>query len=461
LRAGEAAHLIEPVEGEPLPEQRQQRERWLSECSREGPLGKAALVEALATGELDAWIMKDLYRPTSRPDAFFPGPIAKEIAKLQAAVSNLRIMTLNYDDLIEQAFRDRASAPKPQAIATDNHGVPSGRCAVFHLHGYLGRDDRPPGELILSEADYMRMQQTSSWQEELVHAALRDSTLLFLGTSLLDPNVIRYLYGVPPPAEGPQRRLAVFVRQGAYAEEVPTNFREAREHALGIRWQALGVTAVFVDHYTDVAQVVAEITRRRTLGAEDYVPLPERARTWVSTVKAEILGSEDDDRFHASQTGVNALLVNALARAVDEAKKLEPSATWSETLQLALWLVDETGATMTNWVMTDRLHLDRATIEPVAIDEYARWVAVRAYCQGTSLAESRDIYASRWRFIRGTPLVLDTPRHGRIPIGCLTAASLSPREDSQLNAMRDTVLASFNKALSETVLTLLDQPFSS
>ena len=132
---------------------------------------------------------------------------------------------------------------------------------------------------------------------------------------------------------------------------------------------------------------------------------------------------------------------------------------WTETLQLALWLVDQSGTTMTNWVMTDRLHLQRQTIEPVAIDEYARWVAVRSYCLGTPLAESRDIYASRWRFIRGTPLVLRSDRHGRIPVGCLTTASLAHRADTQLDQMRGEVLAAFDDALSDTVLTLLDEPF--
>lgn len=110
--------------------------------------------------------------------------------------------------------------------------------------------------------------------------------------------------------------------------------------------------------------------------------------------------------------------------------------------------------------MTDRLHLQRQTIEPVAVDEYARWVAVRSYCLGTPLAESRDVYASRWRFIRGTPLILRSERHGRIPVGCLTTASLSRRENTQLDRMRGEVLAAFNDALSDTVLTLLNEPFA-
>lgn len=461
LRGGESNGLIDTVApgAEPTDEQRKQRERWLADAARDGPLGKAALAEALAGPDLDDWINEALFEPAAGPQDYFPGPISREIPVLRAALGDdLRVMTLNYDDLIEQAFRQHPGAPEPYAISDQNHRVPAGKVGVIHLHGYLGRDGRPRGEIILSEADYMQMQRGTSWQESTVHAALMESTLVFVGTSLLDPNVIRYLHGVTPPKGGEPSRFAIFVRQGSYAEEVPRTFRAAREEALAKRWEALGVRAVFVDHYTDVAQVLAEIARLRELEG-GYVPLPERAREWIGTVQTQILGWDDDTRFAESQRQVNGLLASALARGVSEAEKLMGAGSWDETLQLALWLVDETGTKMTNWVMTDRLHLQRQTIEPVAVDEYARWVAVRSYCLGTPLAESREIYASRWRFVRGTPLVLRTDRHGRIPVGCLTTASLSLREDTHLAGMRGEVLAAFNDALSDTVLTLLNEPF--
>jgi hypothetical protein len=461
VRAGESSGLLEKAASTLSPAQLVEQQRWLAEAARDGPLGKAALVEALAGEKLDGWIKDQLYTSAAGPESYFPGPISREIPKLQAAVSDLRIMTLNYDDLIEQAFRDHPGAPEPYAVAEADLRVPPGRCAVFHLHGYLGRDGRPTGELVLSEADYMRMQQSGSWQEDLVHNALRDSTVVFIGTSLIDPNVIRYLHGAKPSSQDAQERFAVFVRQDVYPQNVPAAFRLARENALAQRWEALGVTAVFVDHYTDVAQLLAEITRRRTVPLDEYESLPARAKSWVQAVEQEILGRDEDARFIQSQTAVNGLLSAALGRAVTEAAALKADGPWDDTLQLALWLINETGTTLTNWVMTDRLHLQRATIEPVAVDEYARWVAVRSYCQGTPLAESRDIYASRWRFIRGTPLILDTPGHGRIPIGCLTTASLSARTDSQLDQISGEVLAAFDGALTDTVLTLLGQPFAS
>ena len=462
LRGGEEAGLIDalPADSTPTKEQRSQRDRWLFDASRDGPLGKAALAEALAGEQRDTWIKEAVFAPAAGPQDYFPGPIAKQVPRLRQAFGDpLRIMTLNYDDLIEQALRDSPDAPEPSTITGSNHHVLSGECGVFHLHGYLGRDDVPSGQIILSEADYMQMQRGSSWQETLVQNALMDSTLVFVGTSLIDPNVIRYLHGVAPPEGDQPARFAIFVRQDTYPEDVLEDIRKAREQGLSRRWEALGVKAVFVDHYTDVAQILAEMARCRELGDTDYVPLPERAAEWIETVERDIIGCDDAEHFRESQRVVNELLRGALKRAVEEAERLGGE-SWTETLQLALWLVDPSGKKLTNWVMTDRLHLDLDTIEPVAVDEYANWVAVRSFCAGTPLAESRDIYASRWKFIRATPLTLHDATFGRIPIGCLTTASLSRRDDTQLHAMRGEVVAAFNDTLDETVLALLEEPFA-
>lgn len=460
LRGGEDGGFLDPVPaGEaPTAEQAARRQRWLEDTARDGPLGKAALAEALAGDRRDEWITDALFTPEAGPADYSPGPIARQIPHLRAAFGgDLRVMTLNYDDLIEQAFRQDGRF-EPVALATEQHREPAGKFGIVHLHGYLGRDDADPGQLILSEADYMEMQRGHSWQETYVHHALMDSTMVFVGTSLLDPNVIRYLHGVRPPSSGEPSRFALFVRQGQYPSSVPAELRTAREQALAKRWEALGVSAVFVDHYTDVAQVLAEIARRRTLGADRYVALAERAAEWVDTVERALLGRDDDAQFLASQQAVNQLLRTALDAAVNEATRLmkEP---WDEVLQVSLWLVDRDGAHLTNWVTTDRLHLDRRTIEPVVLNEYTRWVAIRSFCLGTPIAEERDTYASRWRFVRGTPLTVEDERFGRIPVGCLTTASLSPRAITQLDQMRGYLLAAFNATLSDTVLSLLGQPF--
>lgn len=215
---------------------------------------------------------------------------------------------------------------------------------------------------------------------------------------------------------------------------------------------------VFVDHYVDVAQLLYEIGRAKQLG-DGYRPLADRADLWVRTVQRNLIGVDDDVRFVRAQESIGAGLRSALAAAVGAAERLE-GRSWDEKLALLMWVVDFSGERLTNWVTTDRLHLDRGTVEPVLVDEHARWLAVRSFCRGTPLAEAREIYASRWHFIRGTPLVVETEPHGRIPVGCLTTASMQRRADTMLNAMEDVVEARFNQALSDNVLALLGQPFA-
>jgi hypothetical protein len=435
------------------------RTRWVAEAvRRDGYLGAAAIVDALTDGDvLGAWIPEALYGEGRTAADFFPGPICRQLPRLVDAFGPaFELMTTNYDDLPEQAIRDDQLNPREAVpYVGEYREVHPGAVQVVHLHGYAGRDGAA-GRLVLTESDYQRMQQTVSWQETRVRAALGESMFVFVGTSLIDPNLVRYLYGDAGAATPP--RYAIFVRQDTYEEDVPAGVPAAREEAVRARWSTVGVTAVFVDHYVDVAQLLYEMARAKQLGSNAYVPLPDRARDWVETVQTQLLGIGDDDAFVRGQEVFGAQLRSALSSAIAAAEELEGQ-RWDEKLAVTMWLIDTDATHLINRVTTDRLHLDQGTVEPVEINEHARWVAVRSYCRGLPLAEARNVYASRWRFIRGTPLVIDTERHGRIPVGCLTTASMKGRAETMLNAMDDVVEARFNQALSTNVLALLNQPF--
>lgn len=429
-------------------------ERWEAEAARDGYLGAAAIVDALAGEGRDQWIPEELFGANTTSADYIPGPISRQIALLADVLGDrLRIVTLNYDDLLEQALRLRGLTP--HVVATEDLDVPEGKFPVYHLHGYLGQGDGGRGHVVLSEGDYQQMTAGRSWQDDLVRGALRDSTVVFVGTSLLDPNLIRYLHGAIPRTR--RRAFALFVRQGTYAADVPRAIPPAREAALAARWGALGVTTVFASHYVDVAQVLYEIADKATLKAQ-YLPLPGRVAEWIGRVERDILGVTDDDAFLRGQHAFRDLLRHSLDAAVEAVRELTGERV-DETLACTLWLVDAAGEHLTSWVTTDRLHVERATIEPVRIHEHSRWVAVRAFCRGTPLAEPRNIYASRWRFIRGTPLVLATRRHGRLPVGCLTTASMLGHERSLLSTMDRDVQTAFNEAVGGQVLRFLNSPF--
>lgn len=69
-------------------------------------------------------------------------------------------------------------------------------------------------------------ERRAPWQESRVRTALARGMFVFVGTSLVDPNLLRYLYADTGTATPP--RYAIFVRQDTYERDVPEGVREAR-----------------------------------------------------------------------------------------------------------------------------------------------------------------------------------------------------------------------------------------
>ena len=265
---------------------------------------------------------------------------------------------------------------------------------------------------------------------------------------LTDPNLLRYLHRHSGPASPPH--YAIFTRQDAYPENTPTEVIEARETSLRARWRASNLEIVFVDHYAEIAWALAEVARAKREGSA-YVRLPDRLAAWHARISDAVLLPAGEGAFAAAQDWLHDSLRLTLQAAVDTVDSLGYD-TEGDVLGATLWLVDANGGTLTSWAMTDRVHRDPATIEPVTISEHASWVGVRAFCRGAALGEPRDIYASRWRYIRGLPL---TTAEG-LPVGVLTVASMRTEEQTMLAGMPDPVEAAFDEALRDLALAILD-----
>ena len=427
------------------------REVWIKQIvTGESPLGAAAIAQALAGEDLADWIPSALYGED--PHRFQPGPIARQVPMLRAGFDvGLRLLTTNYDDLLQQAFEDAAigveavafTGPSgPQVSATD-----ASHQRVFHLHGFLAREGRRAGTVVLTEHDYQRVAQ-EDWQRSEVGSALMNGPCLFIGSSLTDPNLLRYLHAHAGP--GSPQHYAIFTRQDAYPKDTPREVIEARETALTARWRSTNLEIVFVDHYAEIALALAEVARAKQSGSS-YVPLPRRLSDWHTRISPLLLPAQEG-AFAAAQELIHASLRLALDEAIATVKSLgyDPQ---GEVLAATLWLVDATGETLTNWGTTDRVHRDPDTIDPVSISEHSRWVAVRAFCRGAALGEPRDIYASRWRYIRGLPLVTDDG----LPVGVLTVSSMLPEGQTMLDLMPDVIEAAFDGALRQVALDILGE----
>jgi hypothetical protein len=422
---------------------------WTDHITRgESPLGAAAVAEALAGDDLADWIPDALYGGDA--SRFQPGPIARQLPVLREAYGpSLQLLTTNYDDLVEQAFADAEAA-----IEAATFSGPSGPSTpetdsthqrVSHLHGFLARDGRNEGQIVLTERDYQAL-SAADWQSGAVGGALLAGSCVFIGSSLTDPNLLRYLH--THTGSGSPQHYAIFTRQDAYPSGTPIEVVRARENALVARWRASNLEIVFVDYYAEIASALSEIARAKREGAL-YTPLPDRLSVWHALLAERLL--LPPDAFDDAQELVHGAMRILLESAIGELEDVSGE-TVDEVLAATLWLVDAAGNSLTNWSTTDRVHRDPATIDPVPIDEHSNWVAVRSFCRGTPLGEPRDNYASRWHFIRGLPIVTTDG----IPAGAVTISSMCGEDQTVLSTMSPTVEAAFDRTIHQIALDILD-----
>jgi hypothetical protein len=443
--------LLRRVAREHIGEDPEAVEAWVAETRRrEGSLGSAALIAAMTSGAaLENALVNELFGDAG-PDAFVPGPLARELARLRTSFGGrMSLLTLNYDDLLEQALAAEYG-DDVRSLAREDDALAEGEVGVVHLHGYAGTGARV-GPLVLAEEHFQEMQHQESWQERLVVERLTNSVCLFVGTALNDPNLLRYLHGFEHAGE--LRHTALFVRPGTHSE-VERKVAAAREAATRRRWELRGVRATFLDHYSDLAQFIHEISHRRALeGGAAYSGPDTRASAWLNDVEARVLGTGSDETFRASQNSLSRLLREALHGAAEAAE--EAGADFSrEAVGVGLWLINRAGDAVTNWVSSDRAYQEEATIVPVPITALNTWVSVETVIRGTRFQDDREIYASRWHYVRGLPIRTEGAV-GTILVGCLTLTSTLPGEESALTQMREEVEARFHELLLEAATTIL------
>lgn len=111
-----------------------------------------------------------------------------------------RICTFNYDDVLEEAFRERnrvySSVNEDEAL-----DLLGSETLIFHPHGYLPRSRKAEADkgnfssrIILSEDDYHNLYSIPyAWSNIVQISLLMNYSVLFVGLSLRDPNTRRLL----------------------------------------------------------------------------------------------------------------------------------------------------------------------------------------------------------------------------------------------------------------------------
>lgn len=113
-----------------------------------------------------------------------------------------RVVTFNADDLLERATASVAGGAAPVRRIAQAGQSPLTHCAageipVYHLHGYLPRDPGPASYehmLVFTDRQYWSSTMNAMSLANLtMGAALHDSHCVFIGLSMTDINVLRWL----------------------------------------------------------------------------------------------------------------------------------------------------------------------------------------------------------------------------------------------------------------------------
>jgi hypothetical protein len=419
------------------------RELWIKATISQGPLAAAAIARAHHPDELSfRRALRAALYDSRPPEQFLPGALAKQIAWLKGEMgSRLRLVTANYDGLLETALEKLGLIP---VAYVQNREEPTGKAAVWHLHGRLMKS--PSGEwmrvgrLVLTEGDYADSVH-SRWPEDFVADCLESSLCVFVGLSMTDPNFIRWLYRYSNPGH---QHLAVFVRQASVVANDAV--RDGLERSAAARWERAGVRPIWTNYFGEVAQFVHEIGLR--IAKAESSSFSERAGRRLEVARKNLMPS-DAKAFVDAQEELSGWLIEQVEAVRKMADELDFSLAVEEDLGLGLWVANHAGGVAELWGTSEQIWLDSRAVEARPLHVNSRWVGVLAMIQGVPVEQDPAVYTTRWRFIRGIPVVVQA--RGRSLAGSLTLTSAAPLDECLLSAGRASreLLETIDRGLSE------------
>jgi hypothetical protein len=232
-----------------------------------GVLGAASIIrdhfaEPAYAGNSDDFIRQALYEGNAlAADRIQPGPSARAISDLRPLWpdGNFEVVTTNYDPLVVNAITDQIKTDSSTSLTSARAArggdlITNKRFAVRHLHGALDPQAKPGREVkpvVLAEADYHEVQETDSWQRLLLVDLLRQSPCLFVGASMTDANVLRFLRMASTKPSAHQHVALLTRTAGRLAHDPAVD--AALERSSANRWKEFGVRALYPPYYTDTA----------------------------------------------------------------------------------------------------------------------------------------------------------------------------------------------------------------
>jgi hypothetical protein len=429
------------------------REAALRAIEESGLMGAATMARAVLADRFADELRVCLYEWANRWRWDLPGATAQAVAKLYATMNahseNCEVATTNYDTNLEQAMHEQFGL---QVEPWFSEAEPrSGGTVVRHLHGLL----TPEGEereVALTEADYHAGDAGPlPWQEAYLRRRFADSTVVFVGASLTDQDLLSYIFR--HSHEDKPQPVALLVSEAEVEGEVDEHHRRSTgdrllEQLEKGRWDFAHVQALRADFQAQPAQFLHEVVHhKRSAKAVRY---GERLDAWFRAAYESPLGLLSNEKFCDAQESLQGLLAEWVEYI---ALTLEDSGydLSDETLHVHLWCrtperiehsrqpaagekVELSSLAMMG--CSDRTWKDPRAMHVRLITQPSSRAAVDAFCAGTPKIELPS-GRPKWHWILATPVVLeDDEVYGRLPVGAVTLVSNRDLDESVLGKLR-------------------------
>lgn len=174
-----------------------------------------------------------------------------------------RILTYNFDDLLELHAKNGSPAVQLRSINCDDDDVNTGTdelTKVYHVHGSLMIGDaQPAGPLIFSERFYHHAYYDwSSFSNRIQLDTFAKFNCLFVGVSLSDPNMRRLL---DLAKQHGQRKHYMIVRSRFLSDGSSTRSAKFLDFVSEKDALHFGIKPLWVDEFSCIPQVLDEIGR--------------------------------------------------------------------------------------------------------------------------------------------------------------------------------------------------------
>jgi hypothetical protein len=217
--------------------------------------------------------------------------------RLLAALPVSTVWTTNYDQLIEQAFKEAHKRVDVKRQDTDlAHSRPRTDVILYKMHG----DVDAPNEAVLTKDDFAAFETKRGLFSVQLRGHLVSKSFLFLGYSFSDPNMDHILARVRALLGENKREHYCIMRRVMKEGDMTDADVDYQNRLLTLRIEDLqnyGIQTLLIDDFNEITDILRELNRRSVRknvfvsgSAHEFAPLgKERLERFARTLGQEII----------------------------------------------------------------------------------------------------------------------------------------------------------------------------